>query len=56
MILLYEGNTKGICKSAYNAAPAIQYLMYYKFSTTFGISWLIFKSSGAISKVQKPVP
>lgn len=56
MILLYEGNTKGICKSAYNAAPDVNYLMYYKFSTTFGISWLIFKSPEAIFKVQKPVP
>lgn len=54
MILLYDGNTKRICKSAYNAA--VNYLVYSKFSTIFEVSWLFFKSSGAISKVQKPVP
>lgn len=54
MILLYDGNTKRICKSAYNAA--VNYLVYSKFSTIFEVSWLFFKASGAISKVQKPVP
>ena len=31
MILLYDGNTKGICQSADNAAPTINYLRYYRF-------------------------
>lgn len=56
MILLYEHNATGTDESANNVIiPAIDYLTYYKLSTTLGIFQYIFKSSGAISKIQDPV-